>query len=790
MKSLTKIFSALAALSVLAISCQKNEPYKPGEPDVEGCQKVYFPSQDLSSYAYLSPDAECAVTIKIARENAEEEVVVPVKIKASEDGIFEIKEEVAFAANQEETEFTVVFPNAKVGTQYTATFYVDDPAFASKYAALATGIDFSTMRVEWVYVKNEAGEVADFTFYQGWWGETHYGKVKYYEIDGVRYCETETDPMEYEDGTGYGFFGLDDGELSFVWDPSIKTADGMDAVWLKPHNLGAAATSYGVDLIMWDWWSWWTISNPQAVFQGKDFKYFVDNYSDTYPVSWYDRGAFYFHTAYYYMDGVGGWKQDKVETYLVGDGFTRIDYSLEVETDYSYEGSIPFYVEGGADVASIKVAALEGKVDAKAAEKFAAQMAAGEVESIDVELDEDNFGSEDFEFETTGFYTFVAAALNEEGELVNVASAQAFYVSADEEEQEKYKVQAVAGLEAVPARYEMNEYTTAAFYVQGHEITDCHVGLYAKSMAALTNKDISAVVYDPNGKYALNEADIEAINGEGGLYDFFTGLNDNTTYTLVAWVTNGALDNILYAEYTTPMKPYEWNLLGEGIWTETIVGEFFSNVPEEIKVPADVYVEKNNPGLYKVSNFALHLIAAIFETTEDEMRPYGGNWHEVDLVIDAKNPAKVTMDLQDYGICLNTQYGFFMIGNVFNGKVIEYGKLEDGKISFAKGKFYGGMTNIGLYSDCNASGNTGLTLPQAAEMSSTTVAVSQPKNFVELPEMPLKAISKNAAEVEKVKIEREVKQATFSVNANAERKVKKSDKTLSPVPAVENIIAK
>lgn len=780
MKSLTKIFSALAALSVLAISCQKNEPYKPGEPDVEGCQKVYFPSQDLSSYAYLSPDAECAVTIKIARENAEEEVVVPVKIKASEDGIFEIKEEVAFAANQEETEFTVVFPNAKVGTKYTATFYVDDPAFASKYAALATGIDFSTMRVEWLYVKNEAGEVADFTFYQGWWEEEHVGKVKYYEIDGVRYCETETTDAD-------GFFGVGDGELSFVWDPSIKTADGMDAVWLKPHNLGDVA-GYGVDVIMWDWWSYFTIFNPQAVFQGKDFKYFVDNYSGNYPVSWYEKGAFYFHTAYYYMDGVGGWKQDKVETYLVGDGFTRIDYSLEVETDYSYEGSIPFYVEGGADVASIKVAALEGKVDAKAVEKYAAQMAAGEVESIDVELDEDNFGSEDFEFETTGFYTFVAAALNAEGELVNVGSAQAFYVSADEEEQEKYKVQAIAGLEAVPARYEMDEYTTTAFYVQGHEITDCHVGLYAKSEDALTIKEISDVVY--NSKYALKEAAIEAINGEGGLYDFYTGLKDNTTYTLVVWVTNGALDNILFAEYTTPKVPYEWNLLGDGTFHESLSMLWYEE-PVPFDIPVKVYQEKNNPGIYKFDGNMLPFVNKIYK--QDMTRYKGSYWKDFEIVFNAENPKKVTIDEQEIGV-YTSEDGWITIATQIGSTVVGYGVFADGHLTLADRQYVWGCDSYYYGSDGfdlempSASSIPSQQLIDSYPIKSGVPTVSLPKNCVEaIPDVQrgIYTHSENS-----VKIEREVKQATFSVNANAERKVKKSDKTLSPVPAVENIIAK
>lgn len=793
MKSFTKIFMALAALS-FAASCQVVEvykpDYKPGTPDSEDCQYVYFPSQDLSSYAYLSPDAETSVTIKIKRENTEEGVKVPLKIKASEENIFTLAAPVVFEPNQAETEFTVLFPNAQIGTKYTATFYVDDPEFVSKYAALATGIDFTTMRVQWLYLLDDSGKPAEFTFEQGWWEETHYGKVKYYEIDGVRYCETETEDVD-------GFFGLEDGEISFVWYPSVKTLDDKEAVWLQPHNLGDAA-GYGVDVYWWDWWSWWTICNPQTVFQGKDFKYFVENYSDTYPVSWYDNGAFYFHTAYYYMDGVGGWKQDAVETYLIADGFTRIDYSLEVETEYSYEGVIPFYVQAGVDVANVKVAGFEGKIDDKAVAKVAEQMASGEIESDGVELDEDNWGYAELEFESTGYYTLVAIGLNSKDELVSSASLQAFYVSADEEEQEKYKVKAIVGLEAVPARYEMDEYTTAAFYIQGHDIVECHMGLFETSISSLTESEIAqilgSVVYDTAGKYTLNAAAIEAINGEGGLYDYFTGLKDGKTYSLVVWLTNGSLDTILVDEYTTPKVPYEWNLLGDGTFHETLSMLWYKE-PVPFDIPVKVYQEKNHPGIYKFDGNMLPFVSKIYG--QDMTRYKGRYWKDFEIIFNAENPKKVTIDEQEIGVYTSSD-GWITIATQIGSSVVGYGVFADGHLTLADKQYVWGCDQYYYGSDGfdlempSASSTPSQQLIDSYPIKSGVPTVSMPKNCVEaIPDVQrgIYTHSENS-----VKIEREVKQANVKVVTSAAPAQKKPSKVngksskIAPSRATESIV--
>lgn len=733
-KIFNNIFALGAALSLVAVGCQQKEAYTPGDPDLEGCQKVYFPTQDFSSYAYLSPDAECAIEVKIARELDDEAIVVPVEVKANEDGVFEV-EEVRFEAGQKETSFVVTFDKSEIGKQYNATFFVSDPKYASKYPAAPTFITFKTMRVEWLYVLDESGEPAQFTFEEGWYGETHYGKVKYYEIEGVRYCETETEPMEYKDGTGYGFFGLGEapgeGELSLVWYPNLKTPEGYDAVELKPYNLGDVA-GYGVDVWMWDWWNWWTVYNPQAAFEGKDFAYFVKNYYANYNCSYYNNGIFAIHTAYYYMDGVGGWKQDKKETVMTADGFTRIDYTFEMEADYTVEGVLPVYFKAGADVASIKVAAAQGELAAKAIEELAGDIAEGKV-GDDVSMEELAAG---LTFEETDMYTVVAVAFNEAGEAVNASSLSAFYVTL--EDQEDYAVEASVGFEAAPARYELDPCTTAAYWIAGHDLTEVHMTVAKASN--VTAKLLASVKSD--SKYALSDDELEQVNAKGGLYDYLTGLTPNTEYALIVWATNGSMDKYWALTYTTEKLPYVWNLLGEGTLTEpftTMFGE------DALVLSVDVYEDENTPGIYMYKGAGLQLANWFYE---QDMTPYEGQyWDDEGIIFDATDPNKVVIDNQFYGFNAGSSYGWPVLTTIANGQTVGYGKLADGHLTLTAREYLVGMGTSFYYGPAGYD----LALPSAS-----TKAVPTKVNYVEKHEQSGRTIvSAPAFAKEKIAIERD-----------------------------------
>lgn len=88
---------------------------------------------------------------------------------------------------------------------------------------------------------------------------------------------------------------------------------------------------------------------------------FAKKYNDSYPLSYYDNnGGFHIYIKTYYMLGLGGWTQDAYDIIGLADGFTRVDYSLSLASDYSDEGVTPIYVEAGIDVESLKYAVCVG----------------------------------------------------------------------------------------------------------------------------------------------------------------------------------------------------------------------------------------------------------------------------------------------------------------------------------------------------------------------------------------------------------------------------------------------
>lgn len=736
----------MAALPFVAVACQqKEQPYSPGEPDAEGCEMVYFPAQDFSEYAYLSPEAECSFEVTIARAKEGGAIVVPVELIANEEGIFQFGE-VKFAAGEKETTFKVTFDKAEMGKKYTATFAVNDPKFVSKYLAEDNFVKFETMRVEWKYFTDPAGNKAKFTFDEmPFWEEIHTGYVKYYEVAGVRYCVTETEPVASPEGTAYGFWGTGDaegdGEVSFEWYTGVSTADGYQPVLVNFCPVWYAS-NYGEIVYRWDWYEWWTIKKPQAALAGMTFPQFVSKYESSYPVSYYDgNGTFVFHCAYYNISA-GNFTSDIDDVYLIADGFTRIDYSLEMASDYSYGGNLPLYFEAGADVAKIKVAAAQGELGGKALDALKSGIADGSVKSEEVDLAVLALA---LEFEATDMYTVAAVAFNEAGEVVNSADLTAFYVSAAD--QEEYAVKAAIGVEAVPERYGLDPYTTAAFWIAGEDLTEVHMA-FVKA-ASVDENFLIELKADPKEKYALSEEEVAKINEKGGLYDYIDGLEPDTKYALVVWATNGSLNEIFSKTYTTEKLPYEWISLGKGTLTDDLMSLY--GVPETT-VPVEVFQEKNDNGLIMFKGHALPLVAAAFEVPESVMEAYeGGNWIDAEVVLDITDPNAVVWPEQNYGVCLSGADGFFYVESAAAGK------LADGAITFPKKGLIIWLSDGG-YSG-NRNGKWQLTLPSAAP-------ASVKPNFVEKRDgrvRDLKKVSAPAFAKEKIAIERDLHVADVKV---------------------------
>lgn len=736
MKKLYKAIVAFAALAFAATSCditlpEKEVPHQPGEPDVEGCYDVFFPTQDAAGSHTYDPTADPVVEIAVVRKNTVGEITVPVKFTVSEDGIFEA-EDLKFLDGQAESVLTVRFDKAEMGTTYEFTAQIVDPQYASKYSQGAKSLDFSVLRVEWKYLLNpQTGlpAMCDYTCdYYGFGGQC---KVKYYDVNGVRTCMTETVPVEYQGETYYGFWqegeSMGENELSFTWYTGNQNVDGNDVVALAVNDM-FFNTNYKAMVQSYDWYTYFTIVNPQAALAGMSFVDFAKKYGGNYALSYYENGAFYIHPAYYYMMEVGGWKIDTDDLVIMAEGFIRTDYTLEAEADFSDMGEVPVYFTAGRDVKTIKYTVAPGSLAAAAVQKLAAAIVDGTAENIEVLEGEDIIYDEDYDesyaavslsFEETGLYTVVAVSYDESGAEHEVASVVLTYVTAEDEEE--YAVVASVGIEALPERYGLPEYSTAAYYIAGKDLTDVHFTIV--STASITSQEVldqllKEVKYDAE-KYAVSADELEQINAVGGLYDYVTSLKDNTQYALVVWATNGMLEKFYTKAYTTPKKPYEWNLLGKGTLTEpftTMFGE------DPLVIPVDVYQEKNNPGLYMYKGTGLALANWFYE---QDMSAYEGQyWDDEGIIFDATDPSKVVIDNQYYGFNAGSSYGWPVITTIANGQTVGYGKLADGHLTLTARLYLVGMGTSFYYGPAGYD----LALPSVAQASNVVV-----KNYVEKP---------------------------------------------------------
>lgn len=562
MKKISKLLFIFTALATLAVACKEEEQYEWGPEDVAGCYGVYFPTQEASGSHTYDPTKEPTAEFTVKRTNATGAITVPVKYTESESGIFQVGT-LSFADGETETTLKVDFPNSGLGTEYSLSLQIDDPQYASYYNDNAIALDFSVLRVEWKYFLNpKTGEKAVFSITEDWNELEHTCYVKYYEVDGIRTCVTE-DSVSPE---GYkGFFGTGaDKEVKFTWYTGNKNADGKQMVELPVTDVYYHST-YSAMVQAFDYYSYWTVINPQASLSGMSWLDFAKKYNENYPLGYYDgNGGFHFYITYYYMMGVGGWKVMDYSISLLADGFTRVDYSIEAETDYSVDGVLPLVVALGTDVAKVKYAAYEGELTATQIAKKVENISAGidATEEI-IPTEEDYYEDyakylieEDITLPATGTYTIVLASCDENGGVQETTSVVAPYVAAGDTEANAVKIK--VGTEATSSRWAEYGYKATnsfAYYVDGQDLTDVHVAAYKTSYYEANEEECNYEI-----KYEEDPADedfLAEVNAAGGYSDLFIKLDANTSYTVVVWATNGILDTIVTSEWTTDGLPNE-----------------------------------------------------------------------------------------------------------------------------------------------------------------------------------------------------------------------------------------
>lgn len=522
----------MAAMSLFTVACVEEVPYEKGEADVDGCYGVYFPVQEAAGAHTYDPSMPTEIEFTVARTNTSGAITVPIDYTESHAGIFEVPA-AEFADGQSETTIKVTFPTSENGVNYSLSLAVNDPQYASKYQDGAVNMDFSVLRVEWKYFLNpKTGEPAKFTFTQGWWEEVHTGYVKYYEVNGVRTCQTVTDPMDYDGEIGYGFWGTaaaeGEGELNFKWYDAVN-AEGKQIVEL-PVNYVYHHSTYDADVHMYDWYTYFTVVNPQAALAGVDYLTFVNKYGGSYITSYYDNGGFYFATAYFYMIGVGGWSVDAFDVVAEAEGFVRTDYSLDVKAALTTEGAVPVTFTLGADVAKVKYAAYEGELNVAQLEAKVGAIVDG-TETAVAEVAASSTVA--VTMPATGKYTLVAVAYDAEGNAQSSTSTVFTYVSADK----PVPVVVTAGIGSadkyVPAG--ANTDTSLEIWVYGKDLVDVKVGVF--SYPSLVS-DMDACKEAVMKSKSISAENLALANGEGYV-DVVTGLVPGTEHYLLVWASNG-----------------------------------------------------------------------------------------------------------------------------------------------------------------------------------------------------------------------------------------------------------
>ena len=786
MKKLSYILSFVAVALFTAVSCEKEvAPIDPAAnpAEVANCYGVFFPAQDASGDHTYSPVDNPVIEITVGRTNDADAITVPVKATYSEDGIF-VPEDITFAAGQKETTFKVDFSKAAEGTKYSASFVIEDPQYASLYNSNPIAIDFSIMRVEMKdFMTEDGSKKAMITFSDDvFWGEVHDDVyLQYYEVDGIRYCETTGGKLvsPLDGGTeGVGPWGTGV-QLKFKWYTKVQMAigeDNFDFIEVEPQYHGWDNANRNSQVWFADYYNYYQ-ANASTPYDGDAIKFFTNN-GENYPPCYYDgHGGFIFNLAYYMPTSGGYWYGFNLKAPVgIAEGYVRVDYSFKAETDYSADGATPVFLEAGVDVASIKYAIYEGELTpTQVGNKVAAITDGTDASTEFTEFEEDEegkFATLQLSPETTGLYTFVAVAYDAKKEAQNSASVVFKHIAAGDVEEHAVDVSVFT--EDTPARYtSYHKYDSFAYGVAGTDLTDVHVAIFKfDDVAADSETYFNAVKADAKGTYALSAEDLAAVNGEGGFYTVATGMPAKTKLIVLVWATNGDMEDWVYATYTTDKLPYVWNSLGKGTLTDGFLMPVFGE--DDVTLTTDVYEEATTPGLYMVTGFQLELCAAFYGMSMEELEPYGGegsNWWNAQIVVDATDPAAVYIGEQDYGIYVNSTYGYVQIDSEPTGT------LENGVITFPAKNMYLGLTNYGwLYG--NSNGTFKITLPSAGASAPVLNSVSNgaKTNFV---------LARDAREYAKpvVKFERDPQPVKVAAQVNYTRKEKtaKSEMTISNV---------
>ena len=574
MKLLNKILYGLMAVPFFAFaSCDNEEEYKPGEPDVDGCYGVYFPSQEIKTN--YEPTEALEFTVTAARKVEKGAISVPLEIIGNEKGYFELPSTIDFADGEAETSITVKFSKAPVGEQLSLSLQITDPQYVSKYSSFDASVSASVIIEKWNSLgKGKIRDDCFTTFYKT--GNPEW-EVEILENDSQKGFYRLVDP--YGDSFPYSEEGTYDKSKTYYFELHAEDPNG---VYIPVEYIGR---DWGEGMMMIGSIAGLKISQGATLDSQKSAGNTgtLEKGIITFP-----KNTLAFGEANYNNGGLYAANKDGMFRICL-PGAVPVDYALSATFGYSSEGSLPIAFKMGADIASVKYAIYQGKL-ADADIKTNVTAIAGNKEPKAKVVGET--GVESVTLAKTDVYTLVAVGFDSKGEAQASVASSFNYVA--KEDSEKYAVVVNAGLE-LTNRFEgagATKVNSISFYVYGSKLTDVKMGLYDK--ATVDKYGMDAVYGDVLASASLKDEVLEKINN-GGYSDVFTKLSPLTEYVLVVWATNGYQEKFVAKSLATEGLPFE--KLGTATYNYSVV------LPGESDKDLDFCVNPNYKNTYVVEDW-------------------------------------------------------------------------------------------------------------------------------------------------------------------------------------------
>lgn len=553
-------------------SCDNEEEYKPGEPDVDGCYGVYFPSQEIKTN--YEPTEALEFTVTAARKVEKGAISVPLEISGNEKGYFELPSTIDFADGEAETSITVKFSKAPVGEQLSLSIQVTDPQYVSKYSSFDASVSASVIIEKWNSLgKGKIRDDCFSTFYKT--GNPEW-EVEILENDLQKGFYRLVDPY----GDNFPIVqGTYDKSKTYYFEIHAEDPNG---VYIPVQYIGR---DWGEGMMMIGSIAGLKISQGATLDSQKsagNTGTLVDG------IITFPKNTLAFGEANYNNGGLYAANKDGMFRICL-PGAVPVDYSLSAAFGYSSEGALPIAFKMGADIASVKYAIYQGKL-ADADIKTNVTAIAGNKEPNAKVVGET--GVESVTLAKTDVYTLVAVGFDSKGEAQASVSGSFNYVA--KEDSEKHAVVVNAGLELTDrfAGAGATKINSISFYIYGSDLTSVKMGLYSKAVVDKNGMDV--ICEDVLSGDPVSDEVLAEIN-KGGYSDVFTKLSPLTEYVLVVWATNGYQEKFVAKSLATEGLPFE--KLGTATYNYAVA------LPGESDKDLDFCVNPNYENTYVVENW-------------------------------------------------------------------------------------------------------------------------------------------------------------------------------------------